>query len=89
MRTIAKDPGAVYFDRVSLLCNPEHRCTLLDNNLKHLLYDYGHTTMRGAKHVAPRLLSDEKFVAFVSPPTRSSQGPPPGRERRRVKPKPS
>jgi peptidoglycan/LPS O-acetylase OafA/YrhL len=68
VREIAERHGATYFDRVSLTC-PQQRCTLLDDNLKLLLYDYGHTTLEGAAQVAKRLTQSRKFVDFIGPET--------------------
>lgn len=74
IRSIVEHHGAVYFDRLSLIC-PQHRCTLLDSDLTHILYDNGHTTLRGAEYVSSRLMHNTALMNFIMPSTKQAGSP--------------
>jgi hypothetical protein len=40
--------------------------------LKHVLFDYGHTTLRGAAYLGSRLMHDKRFADFIAPKTTQS-----------------
>jgi hypothetical protein len=40
--------------------------------LKHVLFDYGHTTLRGVAYLGSRLMHDKRFADFIAPKTTQS-----------------
>ena len=62
LRKVAADAGALYIDMLAVFC-PDHRCPILSDGGRVLVYDEAHLTLDGA------LLLGEKLRASGSPAT--------------------